>query len=380
MGSNVAPRIAYVYLNLVSLAGLDAVIRAQGRATQRPDGPKMDIHVLSDREGIEDGVRFVRLRTIRHPATARWQQRLFKFALLSQVDAFRSYDVVVMRYLPAVDLAPQLLLARSRARIATVHHAKEAEELMATGQNGAGRVRAMFERIQSPRFLERVHGIIGVTDEIRDYQLGKVRAPKPAATVSNGVDVARVAPTGFAPAGAELQIAFVASAYAPWHGVDRLLRGLDAYRGNRPLRVHMVGAASPPTPPPAGGRVTLQYHGTLLGSALDDVLRTCTVGVSSLAMFRTGLRQAAVLKTRDYMARGLPFVYGYEEVDVPADAPYALRVPPSDEPLDIEQVVAFADSVSDRPDLAREMRAFALRELDWSIKLGQLERFAASLA
>lgn len=373
------PRVAYVHLNLVSLAGVDGALLAQGRASRKLEGPGIDLHVLGDRDGVEDGVRFVRLRTVGPRWTARWQRRLFKYALLSQLDAFRSYDIVVMRYVVAVDLAPLLLFARTQARVVTVHHTKEREELLSGGRTPAARVRAWLEAVQSPRILERVHGVVGVTDEIRDYELSKLRRRKPAATVSNGVDVAQVAPTGFAPIGSELQVAFVASAGAPWHGVDRLIRSLDAYRGKRPIRVHMIGSVRSDSGSLAGGRVTVSHHGVLQGDPMNRVLQQCTIGISSLAMFRNGLQQGAVLKTREYMARGLPFVYGYEDVDVPAEAPFALRVPNTEKNIDVGQIVDFAEAVSALPDLAREMRAWAVRTVDWSVKLRLLQQFAAGL-
>jgi glycosyltransferase involved in cell wall biosynthesis len=373
------PRIAFVQLSLMDHASLDIATRAQGRASQRTDGPKVDLYVVGYREGTEEGVRYVKVKTPSSAFLALWQRRLFRYALLAETDIFRTYDVVVMRYVPG-DLAPLVLADRSTARIVTIHHAKEAEELWMSDRPPRAQIRSLLERVQSPRFLRRVHGIVGVTDEIRDYELGKLREPKPAVTISNGVDVETVSATGFAPIGPELELAFVASASAPWHGIDRLLRGLDAYRGRLPLRVHMIGGIPGSSKVTAGGRVRLEYHGLLRGKAFEDVLARCTVGVSTLAFFRSGLRQAAVLKTRDYIARGLPFVYGYEEVDVPADAPYALRVPATEEPLDMEAVVAFAEAVSRRPDVSKDMREFAVRKLDWSVKLRQLEEFATSVA
>jgi glycosyltransferase involved in cell wall biosynthesis len=276
-----------------------------------------------------------------------------------------------------------VLLARARARLVTVHHTKEADEILSAGPAIGPRARAWMERVQSPRILSRVAGIVGVTDEIRDFQLEKVKRPKPAVTVSNGVDVERVSPTGFVPLRASrhaLEMIFVASAHLPWHGTDRLLASLAAYRGQRRVRLHLVGSAPGAARPPANDRVEVVYHGVLRGEALDDVFRRATLAVSSLAMFRNGMRQGSPLKTREYVARGIPFVYGYDGADVPGGVPFALQVPNSGALVDMDRIVEFAERVSSRPGTSAEMRSFAMARLDWSVKLAQLRRFAESVA
>jgi hypothetical protein len=360
---------------------VDAAVQALGRASLRLAEP-FDVFVMCpDRDGTTDGVRFVRMDTSTIPSIARLQKKAFKYFIFSRLDVFRSYDVVVMRYVPPIDLAPGALFRRATAKLVTVHHTKEAEELTSGGTSLGLRARAWLESVQSRRVLRRVDGIAAVTDEIREYELARCGLQKPSVTVSNGVDVDRISFTRFVPLppGAALQIAFVASAHAAWHGTDRLLSSLEAYRGRRRLIVHMVGAAKHESRTLANDRVSLEYHGVLRGEALDAVMRQCTLAISSLAMFRNGLRQGAVLKTREYTARGIPFLYGYEDVDIPNDAPFAMRVDNTNAPIDMEGVVSFAETVSRKPSLSDEMRAFAKRQLDWSVKLRALQRFAHSL-
>ena len=108
-------------------------------------------------------------------------------------------------------------------------------------------------------------------------------------------------------------------------------------------------------------------------------LAEATLAVASLGLYRKLLKQACLLKTRDYLARGLPMVYGYDDVDLPNGAPFALQVPNSAALLDMEAVIAFAARMAEAPGMRDEVRAFAERSLDWSAKLRQMQEFASRL-
>ena len=117
------------------------------------------------------------------------------------------------------------------------------------------------------------------------------------------------------------------------------------------------GSGSPPGTEQHLGAVTVRHHGALHGAAFDAVLGGANIAVSTLAFHRTGLREGAVLKTREYVARGLPIVLGYEDVDVPADLPFVLQVPNDDSLVPIDALFAFAERAARTPDLSAAMRA-----------------------
>lgn len=372
-------RIAYVQLSLTSLAGVDSAFSGQALAASAHDIPIDFITLNLTRDVLESNVRFVRIPPRFGGEVRHAERKYFKYRLLARSAPFASYDVVVLRYVPAIDLDPLALFRRPSCRIVTVHHAKEAPELRSTPTLG-NRLRAALEDLNSPRVLSRVSGIVGVTDEIRDYEVAKVRGGKPAATVSNGIAVARVPCTGFAaPTKDSVEVLFIASSHAPWHGTDRLLEGARLHRGPERVVLHMVGNVEKPARALDNPRVEVVWHGIRRGPDLDAIFRRCSVAVSSLAMHRNHLRQGAVLKTREYVARGMPFVYAYEDVDIPADADFALQLPANDDPIAMEQVIAHARLATEIPRLAARMRGFAEAHLDWSWKVRRLHDFVTSL-
>lgn len=374
-------RIAHVQLNLgFHLKGIDKALAGQARAAQA-EGVAFDVVVVNEsRSETVNGVRYVRHRPV--PARLRRLSRLARGHLLASTRELDEYDVVFLRYPVSIDVDPRAYVRAIRGRLATVHHAKEAQELLTGPKTFGTWARSTIERVQGPRVLADLDGIVGVTDELRDFQVARAGGRVPGFTVSNGIDVSGIVPTGPAPFdGRVLRLVFVASTYAPWHGTDRLMKSLRAYRGKQAIELDLIGAGSGKA---AGevetfGTVTVRHHGMLDGADFDRVLASGNVAISTLAFHRTGLREGAVLKTRDYVARGMPVVLGYVDVDCPADLPWVLQLPNDDSLLSVDELVAFADRTSRLGGLAQEIRAHAERTLDWRVKVRRFERFAETL-
>jgi len=373
-------RCALVALDVgLSLAGVENAMAGQARAAAETGTPLDVIIVNATRSGRENGVLYMRHAPV-HDRLRRLS-RLMKARLLSTVRELDAYDVIFLRYPTAVDIDPLRFLRTTRARVATVHHAKEVSEQLATSRSPGIVVRAGLEYVQGRRVLQHVDGIVAVTDEIRDFQLARSGRAIPGRTIANGIDVTKIPITGFVPYdGGELRLKMLSSSHAVWHGNDRILSALRSYRGSRRIVVDMIGSGSgTPGAVEELGSATIRHHGLLHGAALHDAMRNAHLGISTLAFFRTGLRQAAVLKTRDYIARGLPSVIGYDDVDVAPDCPFVLQIPSDDTPVSIDALFDFAARVSAIPGLPATMRAFAESVLDWRVKVPTFSAFASEL-
>ena len=112
-----------------------------------------------------------------------------------------------------------------------------------------------------------------------------------------------------------------------------------------------------------------------------DVFRGISVETVKglMASHRRGLKEASILKAREYCARGIPFIYGISDPDFPPDFPYILRLPADESPIEIEDVLAFAKDVCADPDHPEKMRRYARENLDWSVKMKRLKEFLERL-
>ena len=103
--------------------------------------------------------------------------------------------------------------------------------------------------------------------------------------------------------------------------------------------------------------------GAKYGNDLDNEYDHADIAVSSLGMHRIGLSEGSTLKTREYCAKGIPFVYGYKEKGIDESFPFALRVPATDDMLDMKAILSFYEGIKDL-NYIDEMRTFS-KKYDW---------------
>ena len=200
-------------------------------------------------------------------------------------------------------------------------------------------------------FRKRCDAIIGVTDEISRYEVKRSgNLSKPHMTLGNGFDVDSV-PVRQPPhySGTDLKVLCVATV-SFWHGIDRLIQGIADYKGPVNIQLHIAGSG-----PEIGNLKKLVhdramadriiFHGFITGQDLDILYNQCHLAVGSLGMHRKGLSMTSELKSREYCARGIPFMIACGDSDFPVDFPAILKVPPDESPIAMHQVIEFTSVI-----------------------------------
>lgn len=213
--------------------------------------------------------------------------------------------------------------------------------------------------------------------------------------ISNGVDFDSTplhAPFPAAPN--PLHLIGVAEVHS-WHGFDRLIAGMGLYyqearrngRIPRDVCFHIVGGVDAPymygNSKQEGFQTLVDryglhghviFHGPLFGTALDSVFARCQLAIGSLARHRSGITHIKTLKNREYATRGIPFVYSECDSDFDTQ-PYVLKVPADETPIDIGQLIRFADSREWNPGDIRR----SVARLSWKVQMGQVVSAVAAL-
>lgn len=197
---------------------------------------------------------------------------------------------------------------------------------------------------------------------------------KPAVNILNGIDVDSVPLRKPINEGGVIHILVLAS-MARWHGYDRLLEGLRNYEGqqNSPaLVIHFVGSEGDGSLSKWKELVDrynlnsiVHFEGSKYGDELSDFFNLCDIGVASLGLHRISDNMIYTLKIREYMARGLPFVYAAEDDSLEERADYYIKVPNDDSPIDIEIIVAFANKNKLDSVGPKKMREYAKTRMTW---------------
>ena len=237
------------------------------------------------------------------------------YALLSNLDP--TPDVLLLRH--SFHDPFQARFVGLQRNVVTVHHTVEDAEITAFG----GRVmpvKRALERRFGASSVRRAAGIAALTPEILEHELSRCSGRRPPTFVyPNGCRVEDAVPPDHR---SSTRMAFVATEFAPWQGLEGLLDRLSASTADVALDV--VGSLSADQERRCALDSRVRVHGLLDQEALRDVLASATIGIAALRADGKGLTQACSLKVRDYLAAGVPVVSGHDDV-FPDDFPYYRR-------------------------------------------------------
>jgi hypothetical protein len=226
------------------------------------------------------------------------------------------------------------------------------------------------EKIWGNLFIRNVKSVVSVTEEISKYQ--KDKGAKNSIVLANGIKVEdyklRSAPLFEFP----VKLLFLkgTSTDAPWNGLNRIIESIENYENNQKIELIVCGHY-------IEGEIQeknfIKHLGYLNKEKVDEIINEVHVGLSTMALYKQGLQEASSLKTREYFARGLPFIYAYTDPDLNEEAKeFSLELPNDDSLIDMEKVIEFAKKALEDKELPTKMRKYAEEHLDYEVKMKQL--------
>lgn len=189
--------------------------------------------------------------------------------------------------------------------------------------------------------------------------------------IANGCDVNRYPLKQMTKNTDEIVLIAVAGMFQV-HGFERLLEGMAQYyegEADKIIKLHLVGE---------GPQLNFYkkicvdnhisqhvcFHGALAGKALDELFDISDIAIGSLGMYKENFVLASTLKVKEYLSRGIPFVYACEEEDLESTLPFVWKVQNTDSVLNIGEIISFHDSLLLK-DYRTEMREYAKEHFSW---------------
>lgn len=298
---------------------------------------------------------------------------LFGDRLLRQQVDFREYDFFFIRHMP-VHPAFLSLLKKAKQQhpnlqiiveLPTWPYDAEMKDLVS-------RFMLWVDRL----FRHRLRGLV---DRFLHYGKESTIWEIPAIFVQNGIDTDAI-PEILVRATQQdrLRLLFIGS-MGYWHGLDRLLRGLQRWKetsgDNCRVELKIAGSGAESAEIRAlvsrlGLEAEVQMVPPCKGKEFDALMAQADMGIGTLGIHRIGIALNSALKHRTYCAYGLPFVFAGKDADFPAAYPFCLQVPEDESPVNLEDVLTFWRNIRHRhPDAARQIREYAIAELDWKNKI-----------
>lgn len=159
------------------------------------------------------------------------------------------------------------------------------------------------------------------------------------------------------------------------HGFDRVVRGLSEYYragGSKKIVVYFVGKYLKSTHELVEKlhlEESCKFIDPVEGKELDYYYNVADIAIGHLANHRIGSYSGSSIKIQEYMAKGVPFIYAWNEMTVPRGYKYALKFDLNDEPIDFKLVVAFFNSLPNRQEVANDMRSYFETSAGWDNQL-----------
>lgn len=306
------------------------------------------------------------------------------FHFISYMDLYRKardviennhYDIVYIRSAPLNHYALKMFLSascKSRVVVENPSYSKTENEKL---QNVLRRIYGYYSQYLwkiSSKYID-LFAIIGdYTDKYRG---------RPAVNINNGVSLS-VIPLRkrMIPPDGKTHILAVAS-MCEWHGYDRLIAGFSEW--NSPEKDNYIidfvgdeGDGSLAKWKALTCNLGLQdqviFHGRKTGIELSYYYNIATIGMSSLGFYRTGFTTGSVLKLREYMARGLPFLYAHDDPDLNEKLVWCEKIPNNSSPVNMEYIKSFIERIEGVSDISIQMRKYAAEKMTWEAQFNKV--------
>lgn len=165
---------------------------------------------------------------------------------------------------------------------------------------------------------------------------------------------------------------------APWHGYDRVIKGLGQYYANKNksenVEFYIIGEGKEKENlmslcEKLNLEDKVHFLGAKRGRELDEIFDRMHIGASSLALFRAGGGHDPI-KSKEFLARGIPVLLGYKDRLIDMNLPYVFHVVENDEPIDIDLIVEkYNASLKINP---QDIREYAKEFLSWEAQMQKI--------
>ncbi|MDF7670364.1 glycosyltransferase [Orbaceae bacterium ESL0721] len=161
-----------------------------------------------------------------------------------------------------------------------------------------------------------------------------------------------------------------------WHGYDRLIKALADYRGDTKIVFKIVGDGA--TELKRLKKIAKSYQltdrviflGPLYGEALNNQYLASSICVDSLGRHRSGNIYNNSLKSKEYTAKGIPFIKAHLDDSFQDNPAFIYNISANEDPIDISDIVAWYNALDVNTPVI--MRNYAQKHLSWEKQLRKI--------
>ena len=193
--------------------------------------------------------------------------------------------------------------------------------------------------------------------------------------IDNAIDLSRYSLANKTPSN-EIRIISVSNETKA-HGYDKVIKGLYYYYkngGKETIVLNFVGTYLQSTIKlikKYGLSNRVVFWGRLSGKELDSVFNQSDLGLGAFS-YRKKTESGSCIKTKEYFARGIPFINGWKEPAFDDKYPYVLKVETKTSFVDFNKVVSFYKRLQNDSNVSLNMRIFAESNYSWDVQMSKV--------
>ncbi|MBS5790289.1 glycosyltransferase [Fusobacterium sp.] len=201
--------------------------------------------------------------------------------------------------------------------------------------------------------------------------------------INNGVDIENIKVVNKNKEQNNYEINFIGVAMISlWHGFDRMILSMAEYYKNNPkeiVRFHIVGDGDKKVVTELKDLVKknnleehVMFYGYKSGKDLDEIYNKVDIAVGSLGFSRIGLKGGSPLKIREYIAKGVPIILGYEDISLKNTLDFIYQVPNDESVFDLYKILDWYKNLDKD---STKIRRYAEDNLTWDKQMKKVNDY-----
>ena len=236
----------------------------------------------------------------------------------------------------------------------------------------------IYNQLARQFFLKKADALVFVTNELSlsSSFLGFTNNREVIANGINCVDFPFVAE----PKNSNPKICFIGSPNQLWHGLDRLIQLAEMLPEST---IHIIGPSKDECLKLWGySLANIIFHGYLSAELAKPLIANMDVGISTLALYRKKMEEACPLKSRQYLAQGIPMIVASSDPDIQNNESFCLQLPNKDNNVLPHKgmIIKFIDFCFGNSELRESARRFSIQYFDKARKEEKRLNFFAKVA
>lgn len=379
-----------LYLSILPILNdnIGVVKKIKGQAeSMKDDAEIIDVFVLyKDESNSLDKTDFPDYFTFKkypYSGLKRVSQLFNLWKMISKISESKKYDVIYFRN-PGSSFFFSKYLEKFKNKVVIEHNSIELNEI------GLRSDRPKFDVWKEVFFAKKGYkyalGNVGKATEFSIHQEAKVGYKLNLKTITNGVAVNEVAKrdSQLLKAKSGINLIFVGN-IAAWHGLERLLLGIKNCHGSFDYSLFLVGREQVFLEMLQQLELTellntkIFLTGFKTGKELDNLFDNADYAIGSLGLHRIDILNGVPLKHREYLSRGLPFIYSGKDEDIDDSlSNYLFNINANESPVDFPRLYDFIQNLKkSNENVSQILSDYAAEKIDIAIKSKELIDFFA---